>query len=70
MNRGRIALERERRREAIDASMRPRFMNRGRRGEASGPGGPPRRFNEAPIHESGKDDGFDGITITPMGRLQ
>ena len=36
------------------ASMRPRFMNRGseREGQRSGPGGA--RFNEAPIHESGK----------------
>ena len=41
--------------DSIDASMRPRFMNRG------SPGGRGRRpafrlasFNEAPIHESGK----------------
>ena len=34
--------------------MRPRFMNRGSGGWiASGPGAI-RRFNEAPIHESGK----------------
>ena len=36
------------------ASMRPRFMNRGSRPLVHVHQGDPRRFNEAPIHESGK----------------
>ena len=36
------------------ASMRPRFMNRGSQGHAGLPCGARSRFNEAPIHESGK----------------
>ena len=39
--------------ESCAASMRPRFMNRGRRARDPGPSRTP-RFNEAPIHESGK----------------
>ena len=38
----------------IPASMRPRFMNRGSSGEAAEVGPDQLRFNEAPIHESGK----------------
>ena len=37
-----------------DASMRPRFMNRGSPARAGRREGPAARFNEAPIHESGK----------------
>ena len=49
------------------ASMRPRFMNRG-----SGPGrrraaSAPKRFNEAPIHESGKCDGGAGDLPVRLG---
>ena len=36
------------------ASMRPRFMNRGSAHETAGQGESATRFNEAPIHESGK----------------
>ena len=36
------------------ASMRPRFMNRGSFGSSRRPAYRPPRFNEAPIHESGK----------------
>ena len=53
MNRGSLGgTKRHERRRG--ASMRPRFMNRGSataREVATAPG---RRFNEAPIHESGK----------------
>ena len=37
-----------------DASMRPRFMNRGSSDYLEVRGNPLIRFNEAPIHESGK----------------
>ena len=37
-----------------DASMRPRFMNRGSPPANRGGARPPNGFNEAPIHESGK----------------
>ena len=37
-----------------DASMRPRFMNRGSARGTSLHARRPARFNEAPIHESGK----------------
>ena len=37
-----------------DASMRPRFMNRGSAGDGEAFTGIRVRFNEAPIHESGK----------------
>ena len=36
------------------ASMRPRFMNRGSPARPAAAQGGHRRFNEAPIHESGK----------------
>ena len=36
------------------ASMRPRFMNRGSQGGLNSIPPDHRRFNEAPIHESGK----------------
>ena len=36
------------------ASMRPRFMNRGSEFRAPNPSSAASRFNEAPIHESGK----------------
>ena len=53
MNRGSIAL-----RQSADAgeaaSMRPRFMNRGSLRIVSLDESEPIRFNEAPIHESGK----------------
>ena len=36
------------------ASMRPRFMNRGSEDSRGRSSSPSTRFNEAPIHESGK----------------
>ena len=36
------------------ASMRPRFMNRGSNVDRATAAKSPQRFNEAPIHESGK----------------
>ena len=44
---------------AFPASMRPRFMNRGSAGIARRRPGPAARFNEAPIHESGKYEAVD-----------
>ena len=38
----------------FEASMRPRFMNRGSPDPVAAPSGRQSRFNEAPIHESGK----------------
>ena len=38
----------------LDASMRPRFMNRGSAGRLESTHPRVCRFNEAPIHESGK----------------
>ena len=38
----------------LEASMRPRFMNRGSVGGRGKMPGEIRSFNEAPIHESGK----------------
>ena len=38
----------------VNASMRPRFMNRGSATLLRTTGSPSDRFNEAPIHESGK----------------
>ena len=46
---GKTAYER-----AMFASMRPRFMNRGSVDRISGAANTIARFNEAPIHESGK----------------
>ena len=43
-----------RRVDSPEASMRPRFMNRGSDQAASGTGQRRLGFNEAPIHESGK----------------
>ena len=40
--------------DLLSASMRPRFMNRGRPPLASADTTAALRFNEAPIHESGK----------------
>ena len=40
------------------ASMRPRFMNRGSSCRSRGTSGQTLRFNEAPIHESGKSFRF------------
>ena len=53
MNRG-SAAERIARRTLKVASMRPRFMNRGSSIDRERSSGQSRRFNEAPIHESGK----------------
>ena len=51
------------------ASMRPRFMNRGSKTPAAAPLPSPRRFNEAPIHESGKLGGCR-LMRKRGGRLQ
>ena len=40
--------------DRVDASMRPRFMNRGSMVRVVRRGEPELGFNEAPIHESGK----------------
>ena len=53
MNRGSPRIS-EGLRLAIEASMRPRFMNRGSFRRRTNRCESPRRFNEAPIHESGK----------------
>ena len=53
MNRGSSGLRPARGLERL-ASMRPRFMNRGSDRAAGSPRRGSRRFNEAPIHESGK----------------
>ena len=53
MNRGSSKLPRPPGRGLI-ASMRPRFMNRGSSLGQFGEHGAVHRFNEAPIHESGK----------------
>ena len=42
--------------QVFQASMRPRFMNRGSSRAVLSGGRPQRCFNEAPIHESGKYD--------------
>ena len=51
------------------ASMRPRFMNRGSKWSSDSRNANTTRFNEAPIHESGKSVRFDFGTATP-GLLQ
>ena len=53
MNRGSDATRADQR-DAYLASMRPRFMNRGSGHPSSGSESARQRFNEAPIHESGK----------------
>ena len=53
MNRGSARLE-VRPAPSAPASMRPRFMNRGSRPRNQATAGWSPRFNEAPIHESGK----------------
>ena len=53
MNRGSVA-DRDAIDGAILASMRPRFMNRGSRRRMRRGSAAQTRFNEAPIHESGK----------------
>ena len=54
MNRGSSERSRESGPALIHASMRPRFMNRGSSSGSERPAHRPLRFNEAPIHESGK----------------
>ena len=51
---------------AYMASMRPRFMNRGSFHAVHAPATRSLRFNEAPIHESGKCD--RGLTAESQGR--
>ena len=53
MNRGSEPIE-EHVYRPIQASMRPRFMNRGSAQGNVAESDPHRGFNEAPIHESGK----------------
>ena len=54
MNRGSLDSRRRGRRVGNAASMRPRFMNRGSTMTIDTGQIAPDRFNEAPIHESGK----------------
>ena len=49
-------------RGVFDASMRPRFMNRGSPPRLRRLATPPARFNEAPIHESGKFDRYGPVS--------
>ena len=53
MNRGSNTFEKQYA-EMSKASMRPRFMNRGSEARGHVRGACRGRFNEAPIHESGK----------------
>ena len=54
MNRGSSTMSDAPSHTARQASMRPRFMNRGSRRSAAGRIASSNCFNEAPIHESGK----------------
>ena len=54
MNRGSSSPASQGIRRACAASMRPRFMNRGSHNDFLDLARCPVRFNEAPIHESGK----------------
>ena len=54
MNRGSQVVDRLARGDGSGASMRPRFMNRGSAREHHCRPAREGRFNEAPIHESGK----------------
>ena len=54
MNRGSASASGEGAGAGRNASMRPRFMNRGSAARATGSCRSQTRFNEAPIHESGK----------------
>ena len=62
MNRGSQAEVGDRAASSL-ASMRPRFMNRGSASIQSWSGETQRRFNEAPIHESGKFALHGGLTV-------
>ena len=66
MNRGSAAV-RSLPLDRVRASMRPRFMNRGSHQARAGRHRPVSRFNEAPIHESGKSGPVDTDRSQPSG---